>query len=160
MDIYAFLEKVGVGYEKYEHPPVFTCEEAREQLPDLGAAETKNLFLKDKKGRHHFLVVMGYDTKVELKEIARRLDVKSLSFCSPDRLRKYLGVEPGSVTMLGLACDTEKVVELVIEEQLWAQASFCCHPLVNTATLVIGKPELEKFFRATGHGVKLVDFQS
>lgn len=157
MTLFPFLEMHDVAYKHFTHPPVFTCDEARLHVPDLGAAETKNLFVKDKKGRNHFLVVMGYGMSVNLKALSALLGVKNLSFCSPDRLMTYLGVEPGAVTMLGLVNDSEKIVQLVIDNQLWEADAFCCHPLVNTATLVIDKANLEKFFLATGHPIKIIN---
>ena len=157
MSIYTFLEDQQIGYEKFTHPPVFTCEEAREHVPELDGAETKNLFVKDKKGRNHFLVVVGYDKSVDLKALSALLEVKNLSFCSPDRLQRFLGVEPGSVTMLGLMNDKDKVVQLIIDRSLWEANAFCCHPLVNTATLLISKAGMETFFQATGHTPRIVD---
>ena len=157
VDIYEFLERHEVNYRKVEHPPVFTCEEARELVPDLGAAETKNLFVKDKKGRNHFLLVIGYEKKVDLSALKTKLGVNNLSFCSPDRLMRFLGVEPGSVTILGLANDTENAVKLVFDRDLWNEDCFGCHPLVNTATLVIDKHNLERFLGATGHEPMLLD---
>jgi Ala-tRNA(Pro) deacylase len=157
MDINAFLEKHSIQYQRFDHLPVFTCEEARQHVPDMPGAETKNLFVKDKKGRNLFLVVLGYDKKVDLKALSNLLEVKDLSFCSPERLMEHLGVEPGSVTILGLANDPGGKVKLIIDRQLWEASAFRCHPLVNTATLLIEKAQLEKFISATAHSITLVD---
>ena len=70
MDIYEFFSEHGVDFERHDHPPVFTVEEAVRLVPELPAAHTKNLFLRDKKGRRHVLVVVGYDKTVDLKGLA------------------------------------------------------------------------------------------
>ena len=151
MDIYRFLDEHHIEYERHDHPPVFTCEEADRVVPDLPAAKTKNLFLRDKKGRRHFLVVVGYEKTVNLKDLASAIGVNRVTLASPERLKRYLGVDPGSVTILGLANDVDREVELVFDEALWGSKAFRCHPLVNTSTLVISGDHMKRFLHATGH---------
>ena len=102
MDIYPFFAKHGIGYERHDHPAVFTCEEADRLVPPLPGAKTKNLFLRDKKGRRHFLVTVGNEKTDDIKALSSLLDANRLSLASPERLKKYLGVDPGSVSMLGI----------------------------------------------------------
>ena len=80
-----------------------------------------------------------------------QLNSPHLRFGSEENLMRLLGVTRGSVTMLGLANDTEHQVELWLDSEIWNNENFLCHPLVNTATLVLSKNELEKFFSLTGH---------
>ncbi len=128
MDIFRFLEENGIAYERCDHPAVFTCEEAERVVPPMEGAKTKNLFVRDKKGRRHFLVVVGYEKTVDLKSLSSLMGLSSLTMASPDRLKRYLGVDPGSVTILA-----------VINDQ-----SFLCHPLINTSTLAISKQGIHK----------------
>ena len=79
-----------------------------------------------------------------------------LSFASPERLKKYLGVEPGAVTVLGLINDTEHAVEVFIDSEVWAAPNIHAHPLRNDATFVLGHEGLEKFLAATGHQPRIV----
>ena len=160
MDIYRFLREHGIDYERYNHPAVFTVEEALRLVPSLPAAKTKNLFLKDRKGRRHFLVVVGYEKQVDLKALASVCGMGRLQLDSPDRLKRCLGVDPGAVSVLGLANDPDGAVEVVVDEALWEVATFQCHPLVNTSTLVISKVGLERFLDATGHAVRVLDVPS
>lgn len=155
-DIYSFLEQHGIHYEKFEHPAVFTCEEAERLCPPMPGAHTKNLFLRDRKGARHFLVTVGYDKQVDLKALTTVLEADKLSFASPERLMKYLGVEPGAATLLGLITDIGHVVEFFIEDVLWKADALLCHPLVNTATLVIPHVGIERFLDATGHRVHII----
>ncbi|MEH8258008.1 prolyl-tRNA synthetase associated domain-containing protein [Aeromonas veronii] len=137
MAIYSLLDQLAIPYQRFDHPPVFTCEEASRLLPDLPAAKTKNLFLRDPKSERLFLVVSPEDHRVDLKALATMLGVKRLSFGSPERLDAVLGLTPGSVTLLAMVRDREKAVELVVDEAIWQAEQVQCHPLVNTATLII-----------------------
>ena len=156
-DIYQFLDSHGISYQKFEHPAVFTCEEALRLCPPMPGAHTKNLFLRDRKGTRHFLVTVGYEKSVDLKALKDVLDVDKLSFASKDRLMKYLGVTPGAATLLGLIADTDQAVEVIIDEELWKADALLCHPLVNTATLVIFKEGITKFMEATKHVAKILN---
>jgi Ala-tRNA(Pro) deacylase len=146
-----FLDANGFTYRRVEHPAVFTCAEAEAHRPDLEAVSTKNLFLCDKKARRFFLAVTSCEKTVDLDALSVQLGVAYLRFGSEENLLRLLGVTRGAVTMMGLANDTERVVELWIDAQVWKGETFLSHPLVNTATLVIAKPELERFFALTGH---------
>ena len=137
MAIYSLLDQLAIPYQRFDHPPVFTCEEASRLLPDLPAAKTKNLFLRDPKSERLFLVVTPEERRVDLKALATALGVKRLSFGSPDRLDAVLGLTPGSVTLLAMVRDRENAVELVVDEAIWQAEQVQCHPLVNTATLII-----------------------
>lgn len=137
MAIYSLLDQLAIPYQRFDHPPVFTCEEASKLLPDLPAAKTKNLFLRDPKSERLFLVVSPEERRVDLKALAAMLGVKRLSFGSTERLDAVLGLTPGSVTLLAMVRDREKAVELVVDEAIWQAEQVQCHPLVNTATLII-----------------------
>jgi Ala-tRNA(Pro) deacylase len=146
-----FLDANHFAYQRIEHPAVFTCAEAELHRPSLPAVSTKNLFLCDKKGRRFFLVVTACERTVKLNELAVRLGVSHLRFGSEENLLRLLGVTRGSVTMMGLVNDAELVVELWVDEEIWKGEYFLSHPLVNTATLILSKTELERFFDLTGH---------
>ena len=150
-----FLNANGFIYQRVEHPAVFTCAEAEAHRPDVQAVSTKNLFLCDKKARRFFLAVTACEKTVKLDDLAKQLGVASLRFASETNLMRLLGVTRGAVTMMGLANDAEHVVELWVDAEIWGSEYFLSHPLVNTATLVLAKPELERFFALTGHGVHL-----
>lgn len=159
-DISTFLDQHGIDYENFEHPAVFTCEEAERLTPDMPGAHTKNLLLRDRKGNRHILVVVGYDKSVDLKELSTVLQESKLSFASPERLMEHLGVEPGSVTLLGLINDPDHQVEVILDTAIWNADALQCHPLINTATLVIEHKGIEKFLEATGHVHQVIDVPS
>jgi Ala-tRNA(Pro) deacylase len=158
MSLYDFLAAHDIGYQRFDHPAVFTCEEAARLVPaEADAVHTKNLFLRDKKGRRHWLLVTTCAKAVDLKGLCDRIGADNLSLGSPDRLMKHLGVTPGAVTILGLINDPEHLVEVLIDRDVWAAPAIRSHPLVNTATLVLSHEGVERFCQLTGHPVKLVD---
>ncbi len=146
-----FLEESRFAFERFEHPAVFTCEEADAHRPDRPAVSTKNLFLCDKKARRFFLAVTSCEKTLKLDNLSLQLGVPHLRFGSEENLLRLLGVTRGSVTMMGLANDAEHKVELWLDTDIWQGEYFQSHPLVNTATLVISKAELLRFFETTGH---------
>lgn len=150
MAIYSLLDQLAIPYQRFDHPPVFTCEEASKLLPDLPAAKTKNLFLRDPKSERLFLVVSPEDHRVDLKALATMLGVKRLSFGSPERLDAVLGLTPGSVTLLAMVRDREKAVELVVDEAIWQAEQVQCHPLVNTATLIVRLDDVRRLLTHLG----------
>lgn len=153
----AFLDANGFTYQRMEHPAVFTCEEADAHRPDTPSVSTKNLFLCDKKARRFFLAVTSCEKTVKLDRLSTQLGVPNLRFASEQNLLRLLGVTRGAVTMMGLANDVDHVVELWIDSEIWSDDFFQSHPLVNTATLVLSKSELERFFALTGHTVHLFE---
>lgn len=151
----AFLDANHFDYQRIEHPAVFTCAEAEQHRPPVNAVNTKNLFLCDKKARRFFLAVTACEKKVKLEEVAAQFGVPHLRFGSEENLQRLLGVGRGSVTMMGLANDTEHHVELWMDAEIWQGEYFLSHPLVNTASLILSKAELERFFLLTGHKLQL-----
>ena len=150
-----FLDSQTFTYQRIEHPAVFTCAEAELHRPAISAISTKNLFLCDKKARRFFLAVTACEKIVKLGALSSRLGIAHIRFASEENLFRLLGVRRGSVTMMGLVNDTDHRVELWMDTDIWKGEHFLGHPLVNTATLVLSKAELERFFSLTGHALHL-----
>jgi Ala-tRNA(Pro) deacylase len=159
-DLFDFLETHGVSFVRHDHAPVFTCEEELRHVPESGAARTKNLFMRDRRGRRHLLLVTLCSTSVSIADFAEIAGADRLSFASPERLAKHLGVEPGSVTLLGLVNDTMHAVELYIDADVWGAPSIHAHPLRNDATLVLSHADVVRFLVATGHQARIVTVRS
>ncbi len=151
------LERLGVDYLRIEHPAVFTVEQSETLVPPMDGARTKNLFLRDKKGARHFLLVAAHDKRVDLKRLGEQLQAKGLMLASDERLAKFLGVTPGAVSVLALVNDTGGDVELLVDREVWAAAAILAHPLVNTATLAIPREGLERLLSGTGHVPQVID---
>jgi Ala-tRNA(Pro) deacylase len=157
MDIYSVLERHGIAYRRYDHDAVYTCEEADRAVPPTGAAHTKNLFLRDKKGVRHWLLVTLCEKPVDLARVAQRIGADRLSLGSSERLQKHLGVTPGSVTILALINDPQHDVALLVDDEVWRADAVQAHPLVNTATLVISQADIRRFLAATGHEPRVIN---
>lgn len=156
-ELLQFLDQHKISFERFDHPAVFTCEQAREHLTNVHGAALKNLFLRDRDGKRHLLVVVPEEKQVNLKALSGSLGVDRMSFASAERLKRFLGVDPGSVTILGLINDRDRKVEVYIDRELASQESWQCHPLVNTATLVIQSQAVQHFIELSGHSFKFVD---
>lgn len=159
-DLITTLTELGLPFQSFEHAPVFTCDEAHAAMPEHPAVQTKNIFLRDKRGRRHLLLVTTCEKSVDIAEFAEQADADRLSFASPERLMKYLGVVPGSVTVLGLINDPEGDVELYVDRDVWNAEEWRCHPLRNDATFVLRRSDLERFFERTGHPPRVVTLRT
>jgi Ala-tRNA(Pro) deacylase len=153
----AYLDRIAIPFRRYDHPAVFTSEQARQLKPAVSRASTKNLFLRDKRGVQHYLLVFDDSKQLDLKSLAHTLVIPKLSLASPERLMKYLGITPGAVSLLALINDSDRQVAVIFDKDIRQQPHLKCHPLVNTATLLVARAHIGKFQELNGHSVKLVD---
>lgn len=152
--LYTYLEQLGICFNRHEHPPVYTVEEAELYWRDIPGAHCKNLFLRNSKGNRHFLVVIEHSKKVDLNKLAEKTAAGKLSFASAGRLEQYLGLETGAVSPFGLVNDRQKRdVELVLDQDLKKYAQVNFHPNVNTATLTISYFDFERFLESCGQTI-------
>ena len=150
-DLFAYLDRLGIGHKTVTHRAVFTVEESRDLRGTIAGGHTKNLFLRDKKGVP-FLVVASEDAVIELKSLHRRLGANGrFSFGSAELMRELLGVEPGSVTPFAAINDPDGRVNVVLDAAMMENPTLNFHPLVNTGTTTIAREDLVKFLKATGH---------
>lgn len=154
--VYEILNNLQIPYIKYEHEPIFTIEEANKLSIDIKGQHCKNLFLRNRKGDKHYLLIIHEWKKVDIKSIAKQIESSSLSFASEERLYKYLGLTPGSVTPFGLINDSEKQVQVLLDNDLEGQNSISFHPNVNTATITISYVDFKEFLKWCGNNVKYV----
>jgi Ala-tRNA(Pro) deacylase len=145
------LEQLGVGYRHFTHPAVFTVADIAllpERLPGI---DTKNLFLRDEKRRRYVLVCVRAETRVDLKQLGKNLEMKGLTFCSPEELQAMLGVTPGSVCLFALANDTQGRVQGFIDSAIEPSAEIQNHPLTNTETVVLRFADMLRLCAHVGH---------
>ena len=147
----ARLDELGLETTTHPHAAVFTVAESAPVKAAIPGAHSKNLFLKDRRGRL-FLVVAKDDTAIDLKRLHEVIGASGrLSFGSADLLRDTLGVEPGSVTPFAAINDRDGRVTIVLDAALAGHDLMNFHPLVNTMTTGIRGPDLLTFLRETGH---------
>lgn len=153
------LDQLGIKTQTLEHPAVFTVAESHEIEAALPGGHTKNLFLKDAKDRLYLVVALA-SAQVDLKRLPAIIGSARLSFGKPDLLMEVLGVAPGSVTVFSLINDPSKRVIVVLDARLMAFDTINAHPLENTATTGIARPELLRFIAACGHVPKIMGLDS
>ena len=120
----------------------------------------KNIFFRNHKGNRHYLVILEHMQALAIRDLEQRLKQGKLSFASPKRMLKYLGVSPGSVSPFGLINDQENHTHLFLDENLKSSGRISFHPNINTASLVISFSDFEKFLLWTGNTfeyIKLYD---
>ena len=150
------LDKLGISYVRHEHPAVFTVQEATKYWGGLCGAHCKNLFLRNNRGNRHYLVIAEASRKVDIKTLTSKLNEDRLSFASPGRLMKYLGLEPGSVSPFGLLHDKGREVRVVMDAGLRRSAGVNFHPNTNTSTLGLSFSDFEKFLASCGNQVEFI----
>lgn len=155
--VYACLEGLGIGYERHEHPPVFTVEQALEHWAGIDAVHVKNLFLRNKKGDRHYLVVAAHTSPVDIGALAAKVGESRLSFASAERLAAHLGLTPGAVSPFGLINDSTASVRVLLDARLRSAERIGLHPNVNTATIVLTGAGFERFLASRGNPVQLFE---
>ncbi|MGE5041715.1 MAG: prolyl-tRNA synthetase associated domain-containing protein [Candidatus Levyibacteriota bacterium] len=155
-DIYEILRSLNISYEKHDHPAVFTVEEAEKFDIRFKAGVTKNLFLRDKKKQHYFLVIMEGKKRLDLEKISGKLGAGRLSFASPVDLNTILQITPGSVSPFCLIHESSRKVQVVVEENLLRNDRVGFHPNENTATLLISSNDFKRFLEWTGNRFQIL----
>jgi Ala-tRNA(Pro) deacylase len=155
-DLYKYLKELGIEFEYHEHPPLATIEDAKSHWKDYNSGRCKNIFFRNHKGNRHYLVILEHLRQLNIKDLEQRLKQGKLTFASDQRLKKYLGVEPGSVSPFGIINDSEKHVHLFIDEKLKEENRLAFHPNINTATLVISKQDFLKFLNQSGNSYEFI----
>ena len=154
--ILAALQAQDIRYELFEHPPVHTADEAAIHWQAISGAAVKNLFLRNKKGDRHYLVILGIEKQADLRQLVKVIGDDRLSFGSPERLQKYLGVTPGSVSPLGLVHDSGRAVRVIVDSDLRAADRLIFHPNDNTASLTISGSDFQRFLADRGNSVRWI----
>lgn len=153
----AYLDKLSIVTKTYEHEAVFSVKESEKIKLAMPGAHTRNLFLKDKKGRI-FLVTLGAHAALDLKTLSAKIGASGrLSFASAEKLDELLGLYPGAVSVFGLMNDTNQNVTLILDKALMQNALINAHPMTNEATTSIKHDDLIRFIEATGHTPHIIE---
>lgn len=154
--VYSMLDALGISYTSYEHPPVFTGAEAAEHWAAIDGTRVKNLFLRNKKGDRHYLVILDVDKQADLRQLVKVIGDDRLSFGSPERLMERLGLTPGSVSPFGLMNDASGSVQVIIDADLRNAERLIFHPNINTSSLTLSFPDLERFLATRRNVVRYI----
>ncbi len=156
-DILQLLSDKGIAFTANEHPAVYTMQE----MEAVGLPHTedicKNLFLRDAKGKRHFLVSLEKTKRADLGRLGERLGCGKLSFASEERLQRLLGLSRGAVSPLGLLNDADRAVEMVFDRDLEKHPQLGVHPCDNTATVWLSFPDLLHLIEERGNPVSIIE---
>lgn len=160
-ELYDILNHLNIPFDYHEHPAAPTIEEAVKYWKDLEATHCKNLFFRNHKGNKHFLVILEHTRKLDIHDLEKRLKQGKISFASDERMKKHLGVTPGSVSPFGLINDKEHNVHLFLDENLQKSTRISFHPNNNTASLIVSYSDFLQFLNWTKNKfefIKLYDY--
>ena len=154
---YDFLDSLGIKYFRTDHEMANTMEACNRIDKILGVIICKNLFLCNRQKTNFYLLMMPGDKKFKTKELSAQINSARLSFADPEDMLKYLDIEPGAVSIMGLMNDKDHDVQLLIDEDVLEGEEIGCHPCVCTSSLKMKTADvIEKFLPATGHSYKTV----
>ena len=154
--VYDVLDAMGIAYSAHEHPPIFTGEAAAEHWKDIPGTGIKNLFLRNKKGDRHYLVILAVEKQADLRRLVTLIGDDRLSFGSPDRLMAHLGVTPGSVSVFGLIHAGAAPVQVIVDEDLRSAERLIFHPNDNRASVSISFADFERFLASRPNRVRWI----
>ena len=150
--VYDYLDALSIPYRVLFHDTADTMEACEAVDAKLGVKMCKNLFLTNRQQTDFYLLLMPGDKPFKTKELSGQLGVARLSFGSGEQMETYLGLLPGSVSVMGLINDKTHTVRLLIDKDLLADEELGAHPCINTASLAISMRDLlGKLLPATGH---------
>ena len=158
-EVYKILDELGVSFEYHKHPPIPTVEEARKYWLDSETTYCKNLFFRNHKGNRHYLVILEYSQNFDIHELERQLKQGKISFASEQRLQKYLGLQPGSVSPFGLINDKEHHVQVFFDEKLQQAQKLSFHPNDNRVSLIIPADGFWKYMDWTGNRYEFISIK-
>lgn len=155
--VFDYLDAHAIRYTWYAHPEAPTCEIALQYCRNDGARHCKNLFLRNHKGDRHYLVCFDAEQRLAVHDLELRLHQGKLSFASEQRLERWLGLKPGSVSPFGLINDPARHVRLFLDNRLLHCDKLAFHPNDNRATVVIEQTEFRRYLDLTGNGYEFLD---
>ena len=155
--VFDFLDARGIRYEWYEHPEAPTIEIARQWWRDDGSKHCKNLFFRNHKGDRHYLVCFDSERSLAIRDLEARLRQGKLTFASPERMERWLGLRTGSVSPFGLINDPENHVHLFLDVNLRDCPAYSFHPNDNRSTVVISREEFLRYLAAVGNTYEFIE---
>ncbi|MGX9756827.1 prolyl-tRNA synthetase associated domain-containing protein [Clostridioides difficile] len=155
--IYNILNKLNIEYDVVEHEAVYTAEQLVILNDITKGCQCKNLFLRNAKGNKYYLIVVRGDKHVDLNSLKEKIGSSRLSFASPERLYNVLKLLPGSVNPFSLVNDTEKKVELYVDEGVIKEEYLNFHPNINTKTVNISKDGFKEFLEYLKYPLQIIE---
>lgn len=167
----SWLEEHGIEYEIHYHSPLFTIAEALAYWKNIDSTHCKNLFMRNHKGNRHYLISFECHKELDIHSLEHKLHQGKLSFASPERMERCLGVCPGSVCAFGLINDIDIAetanpkelfenghrVKYFLDRELQTVERISFHPCDNTASVVLSHDMFMKFLTVWGGEYEWID---
>lgn len=148
-----YLAQHKVDFIEHHHEAVFTVEEAKTLKQRIPGLHCKCLFLKDE-NENFYLIALPAEKRLDMKKLRTELNVRKLTFGSPDELKQHLNLTPGSVSIFGMIYAKEVV--LILDREVWNADRSGFHPNINTSTLEISHQGLESFYNSLSGEKKII----
>jgi len=155
-EVISYLNDQNIPFDLYEHPPAPTVEEALPYWKDIDSVHCKNLFFRNHKGNSHYLVILDHRRQLNIRDLEQKLKQGKISFASPKRMERYLGLSAGSVSAFGIINDHDRHVHLFIDASLQSAKHISFHPNENNATLVISFASFLRFLESSGNSYEFI----
>ncbi len=159
-ELYAYLETLHIPFEKHEHEAFHTCEASGNFYSERSMGkDCKSIFMRNRKGKKHYLIVLPANKKIDILFLAEFLEEHpKMSFASDERLKNYLGLQPGSVTPLSLFQESAKDVIVIFDTDIFSEEKIHFHPLRNTATLAFSTSDFKKYIKSLPQDIREICF--
>ena len=150
--VYDFLDSLGVTYQRIDHEAAMTMEACEEIDRTLEATICKNLLLCNRQETQFYLLMLPGDKVFKTRNLSAQIGSSRLSFAKEEYMEQYLDITPGSLSVLGLMNDKDRMVRLLIDEDVLTGEYIGCHPCINTSSLRLRTKDLvEKIIPAMEH---------
>ncbi len=151
-----YLNQLDIKFQTHKHPAVYTVGEAEKYYVNIKGIHSKNLFLKDRKARRFYLVVLKGDKQLNISNLEERLNEK-LKFANEQELLQILDLTKGAVTPFGLINDKQAKVEVIIDKDIWEAETVAFHPNINTETLELKGKDFQKYIKSLKNKITILD---
>ena len=155
MEIKKYLKKLGIKFNIFNHPEVYTCEEAEQYSKNIKGIHSKNLFIKNKKSKVFYLVIIPANKKINMDELSEIVNDK-IKFANENDLKEILSLSSGAVSPFGLINDKEGKVKVIIDKEVGESDFVSFHPNINTETLELSREDFHKYIKSLKNELILI----
>ena len=157
IEVLNYLDELKIAYEVVTHPAATTTELADKYIEGVDGVRSKTLFLRDKKKKNFYLVILDDKKSVDMAKLASLTGEKRLQFASADSLKEKMGLEPGVVSIFGLLNNKDHDIKIYIDKEIINEERISFHPNVNTKTIFINMDDMFKFFDSLNYNYEIID---
>ena len=144
--VYDLLDSLGIWWTSVDHEAAIDMASCAEVERQLGTRMCKNPFLCNRQHSQFYLLMLPGEKVFHTKDLSKQIGSARLSFAEAEYMERYLNIQPGAVSVMGLMNDHENHVQLLIDQELMEETWVGCHPCVNTSSLKLSMEDLLQRF--------------